>query len=129
MFDSAGKSDWPVPIGRAWMPTAIVAIDLTGGQCELVAWDKLGHPVLWMGTSGRTTPTTPSILALGSFTLSVTGAGTANAQTSLQGTLSASQTSLLAEQAYRYQWDLFDAATAPHPLLEGNLTASGRPLP
>ena len=125
MFDSAGKVDWPLPIGRAWMPTAVIEkLDLTGGGCELVAWDKLGNPVLWMGTASRTQPAIATLRAIGSFALSVAGL-----DTTLQGTLPSSQTATLAEEAYRYQWDIFDAAAVPHPFAEGKLTASGRPLP
>lgn len=129
MFDSAGKPDWPVPIGRDWLPTAIIEqTDLTGGNCELVAWDKLGNIVLWMGSAGRTQPAI-SGLAVGSFTLGVTNAGTPNAETTLQGLLAFGQTSLLKVNAYAYQWDIFDSVGSKHPFLEGQLTASGRPLP
>jgi hypothetical protein len=125
MFDSAGKTDWSVPIGRDWQPTCIAeALDLTGGQCELAAWDKTGTLILWMGTSGRTAPVSLPLPAIGSFTLAV-----AAGNTTIQGSLSKSQTSLLAEMAYRYQWDIYDSLALTHPFLEGNLVPTGRPLP
>ena len=130
MFDSAETVDWPLPRGRAWMPTAIVEqLDLTGGGCELVAWDKLGNPILWMGSPGRTQPVISTLLAIGSFAITVTSPATPSAETTLQGALMQSQTSALAELAYAYQWDMFDSVGIPHPFLIGSVTSKGKELP
>ena len=125
MFDTAAKIDWPVPVGRDWQPVAIIeAFDLTGGQCELAAWDKLGTLILWMGTSGRTAPTATATLSVGSFTIAF-----AAGNTTLQGLLSKAQTGKFLEIAYRYQFDIYDTAALQHPFLEGKITCTGRPLP